>query len=112
MDWYSIYGINDDQAYHLTELDNLRTSSPIIWALVQGKHTSLAISQLICYPHDYTLGRLREYKREGMVWDHEGRKSILWNIHEDYLDKIFLRDWVQAQRRAGGLFYRNEESQD
>lgn len=112
MDWYTVYGIDDHDAYQLTDLDDLRTTEPIIWAMVQGKQTSLAISQLISWPHDYTLGILREYKHEGRVWDREGRRSILWDFGENQTDDIDLRTWVQAQRRPGGLFSRPEEQQE
>ena len=111
MDWYNVYGITQEQAYYLSQLDLLRADEPILWALINGKMTSHTISKSINWPHDYVLGRLRIMKQEGLVWDSEGRRSIYWHMVEgaEYHE---LRRWVEQQWSPGGLFYRNEQAQE
>lgn len=111
MDWYNVYGITPEQADYLSRLDILRAEEPILWALINGKVTSLTICKDINWPHDYVLGRLRIMKQEGLVWDSEGPRSIHWHMVEgaEYHE---LRLWVRRQWMAGGLFYRNEQPQE
>lgn len=113
MDWYTIYGVDDEQAEQLTRLDTLRQHNPVTWGLIQGNKTSEAIAKLICWPHEYVLGQLRQLKRDGWVWDTEGPRQIHWHLTEEQSkDYLELRSWVYAQRQPRGLFRRNEDEQE
>jgi hypothetical protein len=110
-DWYYVENITDDQAHHLVLLQDLRTDDPVIWALIQGLHTSESIAKLINWPHTYTLNRLRALKNEGLVWDSEGRASVIWAL-EPNDDHDELQRWVTAQKQPGGLFRRIDRNDE
>lgn len=103
MDWYYIDGITPTQAHHLILLDDLRESDPVTWALVLGLKTSESISRHICWPHTLTLHQLRQYKSQGLVWDTEGRRAVIWTFTPD-MRLAELQLWVYQQRRPGGIF--------
>lgn len=111
MDWYTVYGIDDEQAHHLSQLDDLRTTEPIVWALIQGQRTSDTIAKYIAWPHDYVLARLRRLKEEGLVEDSEGKASVIWAMVNDaeYHD---LRRWVLAQKGINGLLRRSNRTDE
>lgn len=111
-DWHYVDGINPEQAHHLILLDEYRESQPVAWALIKGLHTSESISKLIGWPHEWVLGKLRLLKNEGLVWDSEGRASVIWNMTGDARDWWDMKTWYDAQLRPGGLFRRNENSQE
>lgn len=109
-DWADDIDLTIEQADHLNNLDDLRVEDPILWAMVQGVRTSRSIAARICWPHDYTLFRLREYKSNFLVEDSEGKRSIEWRLMGDYHRE--LASWVHAQKGTGGLFLpedRNDE---
>lgn len=112
MDWYVAEGVSKEDAVWLTHLDVLRSDEPVLWALLMGLKTSESIAKHICWPHHWVLGTLRRYKEEGLVWDHEGRASVIWDW-ESYSDELSeLRHWIMHQRQPGGIFRqinRNDE---
>lgn len=104
MDWYHDPDLTTEQADYLDGLDELRIENPVIWALLCGMQTSRSIAKLICWPHDDVLLRLREYKKEGLVYDEEGKASMLWHFHPDETEHLDYKRWVHTQRQPGGLF--------
>jgi hypothetical protein len=110
MDWYHDRDLTTEQADYLYGLEDLRRDNPIVWALIQGLHTSQSIAKLINWPHDWTLIKLRELKSEGLVWDSEGKASVLWHFHPDEEEHLDYQRWVAAQRQPGGIF--NPRKQD
>lgn len=110
MDWHYTDNITPIQAHHLVLLDDLREVHPVTWALLLGYKTSESIARHICWPHTTTLDALRQLKSQGLVWDSEGRRSVIWNFDPDK-DLAELQLWVIAQRRPGGLF-RQQNAQE
>lgn len=98
------YTLPDANNLHL--LDLLRVEQPILHIMVMGTRTVANMSVRIGWPIPHILWQLREYKKEGIVFDREGLKSVEWFFHfspdtNSYLD---MKDWVTLQRRPGGLF--------
>lgn len=116
-DWADDPEITIVEADKLNELDKLRRRTPIIWALVHGLQTSRSIAGWVCWPHYYVIWQLRKYKEEGLVYDNEGRRHVVWRFDTRSSDPevkhwLALRKWIQAQQRDGGLFnpHENESS--
>lgn len=94
--------LTTQDAEALAELDDLRTNDPIVWALINGVQTSRSIAKRINWPHDWVLITLREFKRDSIVYDIEGKASVIWQLNDD--DYLRLKDWVARQWVTGGLF--------
>lgn len=100
------HDLTPEQSHNLTELDDLRINLPVVWSLINGVQTSRSIAKRINWPHDWVLITLREFKREGIVFDAEGKASVTWHlIDEEYLQ---FKDWVARQWVKGGLFNPHE----
>lgn len=96
------HDLTDEQATALAELDDLRINLPVVWSLINGVQTSRSIAKRINWPHDWVMITLRELKRDGIVYDLEGKASVIWQLNdEEYLN---LKDWVARQWITGGLF--------
>ena len=104
MDWYHDPDLTTEQADYLSGLEELRIEQPIIWALLCGIQTSRSIARHIAWPHEDVLLKLRELKREGLVYDTEGRRSILWQFHPNESEHLDYQRWYRAQSKPGGLF--------
>lgn len=96
----------------LYNLQDLRTENPIVWALIQGLHTSRSIAARLCWPHDDVLFHLRQLKQQGTVYDTEGKRSILWYLSPDERQYRYYEAWVARQKQRGGLFNPIEEAQE
>lgn len=112
MDWHSDRDLSHWQASKLTELQELRTDRPIVWALVNGVRTSESIAARINWPHDWVMIHLRELKKETVVYDTEGKASVEWHLMPDEEALIELQIWVNAQRQPGGIFKRNDRNDE
>jgi methionine synthase II (cobalamin-independent) len=110
MDWHYIDDVSPTQAHHLVLLEDLREAEPITWALLKGLKTSETIAAHICWPHHTTLDKLRELKSQGLVWDTEGRSSVIWNFNPTK-ELYQLQLWIIAQRRPGGIFREKSEQE-
>jgi hypothetical protein len=110
-DWADDIDLTTDQADHLNRLDDLRVEDPILWAMVCGVRTSRSISGRITWPHDYTLFKLREYKRDYRVIDTEGKRSVEWHFSEVEDELRELARWVHANKGTGGLFLPDENDE-
>jgi hypothetical protein len=110
-DWYYVDNITDNEAHHLVLLEDLRSEDPVLWALANHKMTSLSIARHINWPHTYTLNRLRALKHEGLVWDREGRRQVIWNLTEDSPHQE-LKLWVSQQWLEGGVFRRIDRNDE
>jgi hypothetical protein len=108
MDWYVAEGVSTEDAAHLTELEAIRRDDPVYWALVQGLHTSESIAKLILWPHHWVLGTLRRMKEDGLVWESEGKASIIWDLTETDA----LQVWVARQKQPAGLFRRTDRNDE
>jgi len=103
MDWHYIDGITPTQAHHLVLLEDMRETEPVTWALIMGLKTCESIAKHIGWPYTTTLAKLRDLKSQGLVWDTEGRRAIVWDF-EPTKSLAELQLWVIDQKRPGGLF--------
>jgi hypothetical protein len=110
-DWADEVDVTIEQADHLNDLQKLRETDPILWALMLGLRTSRSIARHITQPHYYVLRYLRACKMEtGHVTDREGRRSVEWVLTEKLPNELWeLTLWVRAELKPGGLFNPNEE---
>lgn len=115
-DWADDPTISIQDADRLNELDKLRIKEPILHAMVFGLRTVPSMALRIGWPYDHILWQLREYKKDGLVYDWEGVRSIAWlfSTIEETAQYLDLRDWVADQRRPSlqGLFLPNEEQRE
>jgi len=96
--------LTQHQADCLTTLHDLRNDEPIVWSLINGVQTSRSIAKRINWPHDWVLITLRELKKLGLVYDLEGKASIIWQLMDTQEELLQLKDWVARQWVTGGLF--------
>lgn len=104
MDWYHDPDLTTEQADYLDGLEQLRIEQPIVWSLINGLQTSRSIAKRINWPHDWVLFKLRELKKEGLVYDEEGKASMLWHFHPEETEYLDYQRWVSTQWLPGGLF--------
>lgn len=107
--WSNDDSIEAADADVLEQLDLLRVRQPIIHQLIMGRKTAASMATILGWPKDHITWQLREYKKEGLVYDREGIRSIEWLIYGDSQGYLDLKDWVLEQRRRGGLFNPIEE---
>lgn len=100
--WHADRDLSTEDADALEQLEELRCYDPIIWAITSGIMTSRSIAKLIHWPHDWVMIELKRLKKEGIVWDSEGRRSILWQLTDG--GDQHLRGWVARQKLTGGIF--------
>lgn len=112
MDWFVAEGVSEEDAHMLTGLDLLRTQEPVLWALILGLRTSETIAKHIGWPHHWVLGTLRQYKERGLVSDHEGRSSVVWEWESYSCELSELRTWAYAQKTPGGIFRPKDRNDD
>lgn len=110
--WHDDIDNSSTEADNLHALDLVRVEHPILHILVMGTRTVHNMSVRIGWPADHILWQLREYKKEGLVFDHEGLRSVNWFFSytaqaQPYLD---LKDWVALQRRPLGLLGTNNQN--
>lgn len=102
--WYSL-GYNDTDAFYLHGLERARVEEPVLHQLILGIKTATSIATNLGWPRTHVMNYLRDYKQRGMVYDEEGRRSIVWNlisgVDDDY-DEI--KAWALRQKSPGGLF--------
>lgn len=111
-DWYHDRDLTTEQADYLAGLQTLRTEQPVVWSLINGLQTSRSIAKRINWPHDWVMIQLRELKRQGLAYDLEGRRSVIWHISEDEKEHIDYMNWVRLQWLPGGLFNPHEQRQE
>jgi hypothetical protein len=109
-DWREDNDLTTDQQYNLTYLSELMIEQPIIWVMIQGVTTSQTMAARLCWPHDWVMIGLRQYKEDGFVVDREGLRSIEWHFSDQMADTeiVDMVAWVHTQKGKGGLFSRNE----
>lgn len=112
MDWYHDHSRTMHEQDHLAGLEEMRIDKPVVWALLMGNTTSRSIASTIAWPHEDVMIELRRLKGEGLIFDTEGQKSVLWGFsvyekeHREYVE------WVRDQKRPGGLFNPRESSDE
>lgn len=111
-DWHTDSSLTLQQADILTELDDLSMDAVILHALVMGFTSARSTAMRICWPYDYVMSTLRDYKKQQRVFDYETEKGVRWSLCEDEHRLLWLRDWVRTQRRPGGLFNPQEQRED
>lgn len=110
--WYHDRDLTTEQADYLDGLESLRVEQPIVWALINGLQTSRSIAKRINWPHDWVVLGLRKYKKEGLVYDLEGRRSVIWQLAEDETEHYDYKRWVAVQGMPGGLFNPHETNEN
>lgn len=114
-DWAHI--LNNHQLDHpdnldnLTELDRLRCEAPLVWMILIGVTRSRDMAARLGWPHDYVMIELRRLKKESVVWDEQGARSMLWRIHPSEIDLLRLDAWRRSSVGTPFWGYPTESSQ-
>lgn len=103
-DWYHDRDLTTEEADYLAGLDEIRANQPLVWALVCGLQTVPTIAKTICWPQDWVLLKLRELKKDDIVFDSEGKRSVLWQFMPHECEYLEYKAWVLRQKLKGGLF--------
>jgi hypothetical protein len=104
--WPDDMDVTPENADCLEKLDIIRIEQPIIHILIMGTRTVVNMAVRIGWPTQHILWQLREYKKQGLVFDREGIKSVEWyfTMNPAARDFLEMKDWVTLNRRPGGLF--------
>lgn len=111
-DWTNDLDISLSEADYLHTLDRIRLEHPIIHTMIMGTRTAISMTHKIGWPKANITWQLRQYKKEGLVYDREGLRSIEWLLTLDPEGYLHLKEWVLTQRAPGGLFNPTESRQD